>query len=68
MNESPANVALAWLIQNPAITAPIIGPRTIDQMTSVLRSVDLTLNAPTLARLNEIWPGPGAEAPEAYAW
>jgi aryl-alcohol dehydrogenase-like predicted oxidoreductase len=68
LGESPANVALAWLVQNPAVTAPIIGPRTIDQMTGVLRCVELTLNETTLARLNEIWPGPGGEAPEAYAW
>jgi aryl-alcohol dehydrogenase-like predicted oxidoreductase len=68
LNETPANVALAWLIQNPAVTAPIIGPRTIDQMTGVLRAVELSLSQTTLARLDEIWPGPGGEAPEAYAW
>jgi aryl-alcohol dehydrogenase-like predicted oxidoreductase len=61
-------VALAWLIANPAVTAPIIGPRTMDQLTGSLRSLDITLNEQAMKRLNEIWPGPGGEAPEAYAW
>src|SRR5512136_504737 len=31
MGESPADVALAWLLRNPVVTAPIIGPRLCDQ-------------------------------------
>ena len=68
LGERPADVALAWLIANPAVTAPIIGPRTMDQLTGSLRSLDITLNEQAMKRLNEIWPGPGGEAPEAYAW
>jgi aryl-alcohol dehydrogenase-like predicted oxidoreductase len=68
IGEEPANVALAWLLHNPMITAPIIGPRTLDQLTSGLRSLDIILSDDTLSRLNKIWPGPGGEAPEAYAW
>jgi aryl-alcohol dehydrogenase-like predicted oxidoreductase len=68
MGEEPANVALAWLLANPAVTAPIIGPRTLDQLTGCVRALDLKLDTPSVERLEEIWPGPGGEAPEAYAW
>ena len=68
IGEKPADVALSWLLNNPAITAPIIGPRTIDQFTSSLHALELKLNDEILARLDTIWPGPGGEAPEAYAW
>jgi aryl-alcohol dehydrogenase-like predicted oxidoreductase len=68
IGESPANVALAWLCANPAVTSPIIGPRTMEQLTGVLRAPEITLHESTLRRLDEIWPGPGGEAPEAYAW
>jgi aryl-alcohol dehydrogenase-like predicted oxidoreductase len=64
----PANVALAWLLHNPAVTAPIIGPRTIKQLTDIVKTLDLKLSPETLKKLDEIWPGPGGEAPEAYAW
>ena len=68
LGEEPANVALAWLLHQPAVTAPIIGPRTIDQLNGVMKAIDITLDEKALARLDEIWPGPGGEAPEAYAW
>ena len=64
----PAVVALAWLLGNPAVTAPIIGPRTLDQVDAALAAVDLDLGEGARKRLDEIWPGPGGEAPEAYAW
>src|ERR1700688_3405017 len=65
---APAAVALAWLLHNPIVTAPIIGPRTIGQLESALRATEITLAEETLKRLDEIFPGPGGEAPEAYAW
>jgi aryl-alcohol dehydrogenase-like predicted oxidoreductase len=68
LGDHPANVALAWLIANPVVTAPIIGPRTLDQLTSSLRALEITLTETSLQKMNEIWPGPGGEAPEAYAW
>ena len=68
LGEQPADVALAWLLHNPVVTAPIIGPRTLDQLTTSLRAVELQFSDETLARLDEIWPGPGGEAPKAYAW
>jgi aryl-alcohol dehydrogenase-like predicted oxidoreductase len=68
IGEKPANVALAWLLKNPAVTAPIIGPRTMDQLQGTLRALEIELNDETMKELDDIWPGPGGHAPEAYAW
>ncbi len=68
LGEEPANVALAWLLHNPVVTAPIIGPRTAEQLKSTLRCTELKLDASVLERLDAIFPGPGGEAPKAYAW
>jgi aryl-alcohol dehydrogenase-like predicted oxidoreductase len=68
LGENPANVALAWLLHNPVVTAPIIGPRTLQQYEESLRAVEITLSGELLQKLDAIWPGPGGEAPEAYAW
>jgi aryl-alcohol dehydrogenase-like predicted oxidoreductase len=68
LGEAPADVGLAWLLHNPVVTAPIVGPRTIMQLESSLRAVEITLPNDVLQRLDAIWPGPGGEAPEAYAW
>jgi len=68
MGEQPANVALAWLLRNPVVTAPIIGPRTLTQLNDSLRAVELKLSDEIAQRLDHIFPGPGGEAPEAYAW
>ncbi|HVI97219.1 MAG TPA: aldo/keto reductase [Anaeromyxobacter sp.] len=50
------------------MTAPIVGPRTMEQLEEALRAAELKLDAKTLKTIDEIWPGPGGEAPEAYAW
>ncbi|MCS7273030.1 MAG: aldo/keto reductase [Fimbriimonadales bacterium] len=68
LGEEPANVALAWLLHQPAVTAPIIGPRTLDQLERSLRALEIRLDEAALKRLDEIFPGPGGPAPEAYAW
>ena len=68
MGEKPADVALAWLLNNPVVTAPIIGPRTMEQLTGSMRTLEIKFTAEQLAKLDEIWPGPGGTAPEAYAW
>jgi len=67
MGERPADVALAWLLAQPVVTAPIVGPRTLDQLEGSLRSLSISLEDDLMARLNRIFPGPGP-APEAYAW
>ncbi len=68
LGEKPADVALAWLLANPVVTAPIIGPRTMDQLEGSLRALEIDLSDETMAKLDELFPGPGGEAPEAYAW
>ncbi|UQA55523.1 aldo/keto reductase [Polyangium aurulentum] len=68
IGEKPADVGLAWLVAQPGVTAPIIGPRTIEQLDGSLRALDMKLDEATRTELEEIFPGPGGPAPEAYAW
>ncbi|GAK38870.1 aldo/keto reductase [Paenibacillus urinalis] len=68
LGEPQDNVALAWLLANPAVTAPIIGPRTLEQFENTLDALEIQLNESVLKRLDEIFPGPGGQAPNAYAW
>ena len=67
LGHAPGDVALAWLMHQPAVTAPIIGPRTAAQLEAGLRAVDVSLDAHALATLDTIFPGPKT-APEDYAW
>jgi aryl-alcohol dehydrogenase-like predicted oxidoreductase len=64
---APGEAALAWLLAQPGITGPIVGPRTLEQLQSALRAADLDLSQELLASLDEIFPGPGP-SPEAFAW
>ncbi len=66
--QKPADVALAWLLANPVVTAPIIGPRTMEQLTGSLRALKIKFSKADMDELDVIWPGPGGEAPEAFAW
>jgi aryl-alcohol dehydrogenase-like predicted oxidoreductase len=67
LGEEPANVALAWLLSRDGVTAPIIGPRTHDQLDDAKRAIDLPLDGDVLRRIEEIFPG-YMTAPEHYAW
>lgn len=82
LGERPANVALAWVLRHPAVTAPIIGPRTIEQFNEALHALEIKLDAATLEKLDKIFPPVALpdvfaknqssphryEAPEAFAW
>lgn len=68
LGASPAVLALAWLLSRPGLTAPVLGPSSSDQLESALSALDLVIDEPTENRLNELFPGPGGEAPEAYSW
>ena len=68
MGEEPAAVALAWLMHQPIVTAPIIGPRTIEQLESAMKATEITLDETVLNKLDELFPGPGGIAPNAYSW
>jgi len=67
LGHEPGGVALAWLLHQPAVTAPIIGPRTQDQLDTAVKALDIKLDSDALARLDEIFPG-HKPAPEDYAW
>ncbi len=68
LGQEPADVALAWTLHNPAVTAPIVGPRTMAHLEGAMRGVELSLSPDVLEKLDAIFPGPGGAAPEAYAW
>ncbi|WP_128101063.1 aldo/keto reductase [Paenibacillus sp. DCT19] len=68
LGEPQDTVALAWVAANPAVTAPIIGPRTLEQFETALKCLEVTLDEEVLKGLDEIFPGPGGHAPNAYAW
>jgi NDP-hexose 2,3-enoyl reductase len=65
---TPTVLALAWLLSRPGVTAPVLGPRTLKQLAGSLPALDVTLDPGTLAELDELFPGPGGEAPDAYTW
>jgi aryl-alcohol dehydrogenase-like predicted oxidoreductase len=56
------------LLHQEGVAAPIIGPRTIEQLDSANETTGIRLNQSDLERLDQIFPGPGGPAPEAYAW
>jgi aryl-alcohol dehydrogenase-like predicted oxidoreductase len=68
IGEKPADIGLSWLLHNPVVTSPIVGPRTSEQIMGCQRALEIKLDQETLNKLDKIWPGPGGEAPEAYAW
>ena len=67
LGHPPGRVALAWLLHRPGVTAPIVGPRTLQQLQDALQALSLRLPDEVLARLDDIFPG-YREAPEHYAW
>ncbi|MFI9274650.1 aldo/keto reductase [Kitasatospora sp. NPDC052896] len=67
LGHEPADIALAWLLTRPVVTAPIVGPRTLEQLHGALRALDVELDQKALDRLDEIFPG-HRPAPEDYAW
>jgi aryl-alcohol dehydrogenase-like predicted oxidoreductase len=68
IGKKPEAVAIAWLLKNPVISSVIIGPRTIEQLNGMVEALNTTLNDEETKIIETIWPGPGGEAPEAYAW
>lgn len=65
--EAPANTALAWLLNRPGITSPIIGPRTLQQLEISLKALDINFNEESLSKLDVIFP-PAGQSPQYYAW
>jgi aryl-alcohol dehydrogenase-like predicted oxidoreductase len=50
------HLALAFTLAHPAVTAPIIGPRTMEQLETQLGAADITLSADVLDKIDEIVP------------
>jgi aryl-alcohol dehydrogenase-like predicted oxidoreductase len=67
LGQAPGELALAWLLHQPAVTAPIVGPRTQEQLDAALRALPVKLDVEALERLDAIFPG-HRTAPEDYAW
>ena len=67
MGEQPADVALAWILSRPFVTAPIIGPRTMEQLNGSMKALEIKLSDEVLAKIDELFP-PFKTAPEHYAW
>ncbi len=67
LGHEPGDVALAWLLHQKGVTAPIVGPRLAEHLDSAIRAVDLDLDDKVLTRLDEMFPG-YRTAPEHYAW
>ena len=68
LGKQTATVAIAWLLSNPVVTAPVVGISTKEQLKQAISSVNDSLNKETITELNNIWPGPKDESPEAYSW
>jgi aryl-alcohol dehydrogenase-like predicted oxidoreductase len=67
LGHEPATVALAWLLHQRGVTAPIVGPRTLGQLDDALPALELRFDQDALSRLDAIFPG-YKSAPEHYAW
>ncbi|MEO8396368.1 MAG: aldo/keto reductase [Chloroflexota bacterium] len=74
LGETPHAVAIAWTLANPAVSAAIVGVRTVAHLDGLDRAAELQLAPEHMARLNEIFdinkgrPLRGSEAPYAFAW
>ena len=58
LGEKEANVALAWTLSCDAVSSVIIGPTSVEDLTELMRAVEITLNGETMMLLDEIFPGP----------
>ncbi|BEL03312.1 aldo/keto reductase [Actinoplanes sichuanensis] len=70
IGQDPTTIALAWLLSRPEVTAPVLGPRTADQLDLPITALSTPLDADALATLDAIFPpiGDGGPGPEAWAW
>lgn len=67
LGEASSAIALSWLLHQSGVSATIIGPGSVAQLSSVLHVPEIQLSDETLNRIDQIFP-PCGEAPEAYAW
>lgn len=62
-NQPISQLALAWCVQQPGVTSPIIGPRTMEQFEDNLAALEIKLPAEDLAKLDEISPSGSMVSP-----
>jgi aryl-alcohol dehydrogenase-like predicted oxidoreductase len=60
-----SQLSLAWVVERPGVTSPIIGPRTLEQLEDALKSLEVTLTPEDLKRIDEIIP-PGTHVSPFY--
>jgi NDP-hexose 2,3-enoyl reductase len=70
LGHKPAQVAVAWLLAQPVVTAPVVGPLSVEHLRSALGAFSVKPNTAVLERLGELFPpvGNGGPGPEAWAW
>ncbi|MFI1019110.1 aldo/keto reductase [Streptomyces sp. NPDC020965] len=68
ISADPSQVALAWLLSRPGLTAAVIGPRTTGHLASALETLDMTLPEDILAPLDELFPPIGNGQPAPATW
>ena len=56
MGEKPSDVGVAWIISNPTVSAPLLGPETPEMLKSSMRALEIKLEPEILKRLDEIFP------------
>ncbi len=66
VGHAPADVALAWLLHSPWVTAPLVGPRTVEQLETALCALDVEWSSELAQAIDRIFPGPVREAPDAF--
>ncbi|WP_324192621.1 aldo/keto reductase [Nocardia transvalensis] len=68
MGRDPAEVGLAWVLSRPGVTAPVIGPRTVEQLDGAVRALEVTLLPAELDMLEKLFPPVGRGGPAPTAW
>ena len=65
---SLTHLAMAWVLEHPAVTSAIIGPRTMDQLTDLLAGADAQLDPDILDRIDELVPPGTTVNPADAGW
>jgi NDP-hexose C3-ketoreductase / dTDP-4-oxo-2-deoxy-alpha-D-pentos-2-ene 2,3-reductase len=64
----PAETGLAWVLSRPGITAPIVGPRSLEQLDGALRALDHPLSDEVLTELDALFPPVGNAVSGPDTW
>lgn len=54
----PVTLAIAWVARHPAVTAPLLGARSVTQLEPALAAADVTLDPEVVARVDALIPAP----------